>query len=128
MAAAQLITAGLTSNEQGWTDCAYLHAKDLDALAYAAGLDPASVAKRGMLAAVGEAVLYVRFVLVLITSCVVLFHSVHNGPARGSAKRFFGSDTSSLTHDLANLQVARPSFARQSARGHVSPNGWFFDG
>lgn len=60
--ALQLVTAGLTSNELGFSDCAYVHKSTMEQLAAAGGIDPAAAIKRGVLAAVGEAVLYVKCV------------------------------------------------------------------
>ena len=62
MATLQLVTSGLTSNELGYTDCAYVHQSTMEQLAAAGGIDPAAALKRGVLAAVGEAVLYVKCV------------------------------------------------------------------
>jgi hypothetical protein len=60
--AGQLITTAIPSRDLGFTDCAYVHADDLGELATAAGIEPASAQRRGMLCHVGEAVLYVKCV------------------------------------------------------------------
>jgi hypothetical protein len=56
----QLITTGIPDRNLGFTDCAYVHADDLTDLATAAGIEPASAQRRGMLCHVGEAVLFVK--------------------------------------------------------------------
>ncbi len=58
----QLKIVSLPSPEAGFTDCAYVCSRVLEALAGAAGVDPEAAKKRGMLVAVGEAVLYAKCV------------------------------------------------------------------
>ncbi len=60
MAAIQLTTTGLPSNEHGFTNCAYVHTEDLKALAANAGVDPERALKRGLLCQVGEGVFLVQ--------------------------------------------------------------------
>ena len=56
----QLVTASMPSNEHAMTNCAYVNAAELAKLAAAAGIEADVAAKRGLLCAVGEAVLLVR--------------------------------------------------------------------
>ncbi len=56
MATIQLTTTGLPSQAHGFTNCAYVHPKDLETLAGSAGLDVEKALKRGMLCSVGDAV------------------------------------------------------------------------
>ena len=58
--ALQLVTTGLASQAQGFTNCAYVHPKDLETLANTAGVDPEKVMKRGLLCSVGDAVFLVQ--------------------------------------------------------------------
>jgi len=55
-----LITTGMPERELAFTDCAYVHPEDIVSLAEVAGVDPEPVKRRGMLCAVGEAVLFVK--------------------------------------------------------------------
>jgi vesicle-fusing ATPase len=60
MAASTLVATGLQSNEQAMTNCAYVNPGELSRLAAAAGVEPEVALKKGLLCAVGEAVLLVR--------------------------------------------------------------------
>jgi hypothetical protein len=60
MAALQLVTTGLPSQAHGFTNCAYVHPKDLETLASSVGLDAEKAMKRGMLCSVGDAVFLVQ--------------------------------------------------------------------
>ena len=55
-----LVATNVQSNEQALTNCAFVHAGELAKLAAAAGVDAEVAAKKGLLCAVGEAVLLVR--------------------------------------------------------------------
>jgi hypothetical protein len=60
--AVSLTTTSLPSQAHGFTNCAYAHPKDVEALAAAAGLDPERVLKRGILCNVGDAVFLIQCV------------------------------------------------------------------
>ena len=56
----QLVTKSVPSNEHALTNCGYVSAADLTKLAKAAGVDADVCQKKGLLCAVGEAVLLLR--------------------------------------------------------------------
>ena len=60
MAAMTLSATGLQSNDQAFTNCAYVAPGELAKLSAAAGVEADVAAKKGLLCAVGEAVLLVR--------------------------------------------------------------------
>ena len=57
-----LAVTGHASNQQAYTNCAYVHPSDLTKLADAAGQAPEVVLEKGLICAVGEAVFTVRCV------------------------------------------------------------------
>ena len=57
-----LVTTGLASNAQGFTNCVYVHPTDLSRLADAAGAAIETVTDKGLMCAVGEAVFVVKCV------------------------------------------------------------------
>jgi hypothetical protein len=57
-----LTTAGLASNEQGFSNCCFVSPSDLAALAATAGVDEKTAASKGVLCAVNEGVFYVKCV------------------------------------------------------------------
>ena len=59
-AALTLVATNVQSNEQALTNCAFVHAGELAKLAASAGIEAEVAAKKGLLCAVGEAVLLVR--------------------------------------------------------------------
>jgi hypothetical protein len=62
--ALQLVTTGLPSQQHGFTNCVYVHPKDLEALANTAGVDTDKVMKRGLLCSVGDAVFLTQYVYI----------------------------------------------------------------
>ena len=55
-----LTPTNVLSNDQGFTNCCFVHPSNFATLAAAAGQDPDSASKAGILCAVNEAVFWVR--------------------------------------------------------------------
>jgi len=55
-----LVSTGLSTPDQGFTNCVYVSPDDMTKLADMAGIDPRSAAERGIQCAVGQGIFFAR--------------------------------------------------------------------